>query len=775
MKVDQIKFEVETQRVLEILSREIYDSPLALLRENVQNAYDAVLMRCAKDNSDLATGQIDITLQGSLLRVKDNGIGMTEEVLRNHFWKAGSSGKRTQLASQAGVIGTFGIGAMANFGIATKLELKTRSSSSSETLISIALRDTLSIAEECITLERLKDEREEGTEITVTLEPQVQLSEQQAKQYLQSYIQYVPVRIFLNGELISNQVLDTSVPFSTEKLVDLGTHETRIDAFSFNIHVGLNPQGLVRAEVTNVRLGNNDMPGSLLLSQGAGNIMGYRNLFGLANIPVSTIFQLGGVANLSFLTPTAGREALGRESIVQVQQIITATEKVIAEQIAKTEYADRSTVFQSYITTYRRYDLAGNITVEVHPERESIRLSEVKQCTLGRHLHYYSGRDTGLIQQFSTPESALIVISQSSLRRQIQLQYVTQTLSISAVPDQATVTREYSSRELSLAEAALSIRISTTLADDYFLNDFEIQFVDITHGVQFLVEGNAKKGRLRIARNCSPVRPLLECYDTAPDVFSAFVKDFVRNHVYPHIKHFVPSSTQSGADALRQILKKNRELYRYEDSEFGELEYILSEYLAGETSLGEAIRKARSKSRPQQQSVRIDQVGNVEAVIQDVVESPATEAVVEEAVVESTSETEPRPAIVRDDIVCEFKILTTTTQHQNLNNFTLFLGLSDKLFKRESYFFKSPHTTRVMWGGHRVIYIFGHPSGSITLYYDIELQVPLSRHQASGMMLPSTTLILKNRLFIPVPKELENEFRISEGTKQFFVNFDTIP
>jgi molecular chaperone HtpG len=426
----QIKFEVETQRVLEILSREIYDSPLALLRENVQNAYDAVLMRCTRDAVDLATGRIDITLQDSLLSIKDNGIGMTEEVLRNNFWKAGSSGKRTQLASKAGVIGTFGIGAMANFGIATKLELTTRSGDSIETLKSIALRDDLSIAKECISLDHIQDEREEGTEIVVTLEPQAQLTEQQAKQYLKGYIQYVPVNIFLNGEIISNQNLDTSIPFSIEKLLDLGTHETQTGSFAFKVHVGINPQGLVRAEITDVRLSNNPMPGSLLLSQGAGNIMGYRNFFGLANIPVSTIFQLGGIANLSFLTPTAGREALGRESIAQIQQIITASEKVIAEQVAKTDIADRSTVFQTYITNNHRYDLADNVTVEVYPERESIKLVSLKQHTLGRYLHYYNGRDPGLIQQFSNSESALILISQVNPKRQIQNQYVTQILQI---------------------------------------------------------------------------------------------------------------------------------------------------------------------------------------------------------------------------------------------------------------------------------------------------------------------------------------------------------
>jgi len=765
---DQIKFEVETQRVLEILSREIYDSPLALLRENVQNAYDAVLMRCARDDTDLTTGQIDITLQDSLLRIKDNGIGMTEDVLRKNFWKAGSSGKRTQLASKAGVIGTFGIGAMANFGIATKLEITTRSKDSKDTLTSVALRESLSIAEKCITLERNEDKREEGTEITVTLEPQAQLTEQQAKQYLQDYIRYVPIRIFLNGELISNQVLNTSVPFSTEKISDLGVHKTQIGGFTFSVHIGVNPQAFVRAEVTNVCLNNNDMTGSMLLSQSSGSIMGYRNFFGLATIPVSTHFQLGGIANLSFLTPTAGREALGRESIAQVQQIIDATEKVIAEQISQTNFADLSGVFLSYINSHNRYDLAENVTVEVHPERESVRMVDVKQHAVNRHLHYYTGRDPSMIQQFSTAESALIVISQVNPRRQIQNQFVTTILRITAIPDQATVTREYSSRELSIAEAALSIRISTTLADDYFLNDFEVQFVDITHGAQFLVEGGQQKGKLRIARNCAPVSPLLECYDTALEVFSAFVKDFVRSHIYPHVKPLVPSSTQGGADALRLVLKRNRELYRYEDSDLGALEPILSDYLVGEMSLGDAIRKARSSSSPQRQSVRVEQVGNVEAVIEDVVNSPIV-------VTENTLETEPRPAIIREDTECPYKILTTTTQYQNLNNFTLFLGLSDKLFKRESIFFKSPHTTRVMWGGHRIIYIFDHPSGSITLYYDIELRTSLSQNQANGMMLPSTTLILKNRLFVPIPKSLEAEFRISEGTKQFYVNFDTIP
>src|SRR5262245_44291162 len=114
---ERIAFDVETSRILQILSSEIYDSPKAFLRENVQNAYDAILMRCTAQKLPLEKRLIEVTVEGKKLSVRDDGIGMTDDVLKNNFWKAGSSGKKSELAQRSGVIGTFGIGAMANFGV----------------------------------------------------------------------------------------------------------------------------------------------------------------------------------------------------------------------------------------------------------------------------------------------------------------------------------------------------------------------------------------------------------------------------------------------------------------------------------------------------------------------------------------------------------------------------------------------------------------------------------------------------------------------------------
>ena len=112
-KRERIAFDVETERVLQILSSEIYDSPKAFLRENVQNAYDAILMRCTAQGLVTSDRSIQITLEDGAITVRDDGVGMTEDVLKGNFWKAGSSGKKSDLAQRSGVIGTFGIGAMA--------------------------------------------------------------------------------------------------------------------------------------------------------------------------------------------------------------------------------------------------------------------------------------------------------------------------------------------------------------------------------------------------------------------------------------------------------------------------------------------------------------------------------------------------------------------------------------------------------------------------------------------------------------------------------------
>lgn len=763
---NKIVFEVETSRVLELLSSEIYDSPLALLRENMQNAYDATLMRCTHEGTEIGEAEIRVTITPSRLVIEDDGIGMTEEVLRNNFWKAGSSGKRTELARKSGVIGTFGIGAMANFGVCSKLRVETRSVESDTTLISVAEKAKLSFSQECIDLDRVKDDRKPGTTLTADLDPESRIDEKRAAAYLESYVAYLPVKVILNGKPISQNdyqaLLSRGFSIHREKASSVGGYEAIAQ-------VWMDSNGQVAARVTDIKLQNNSVVGDLLLFQGHGQLMGMRNYFGLAPIPVSGSYQLGGFANLSILQPTAGREALSRDSIVHVHNLVALAENIITELIAETDTADKNTAFLQHILNGNRLDLAGRVTIVVQSDDVSVPLRQVSEFCKGKKSYYYSGNDSAIIGSFSGPDLRLLHVSQSNPRRNLQIRYLQQKLDIPEVPDKTTILKVYAPNELLREEAAFLARVLATLGDDYLMADVIVEFADISHSVPIKFEKQNNTLRLWIARDGTSVKPVVLSYYTAYEVFGGFVKDFIRNHVYPQITKYVPSSTREGVEALARVLQKNRELYRYEESELGDIEPLLGEYLAGDITLAQVLSAAKDSGRPSTQIVHFDQVGSLEQAIPDMVQSP------EGLEVRSCQQQfEAAPSIMREELTSPLKIIKTSGNHPQLNAFEMFLGLSEKMVKREGDFFRYPHTTKIIWAGHRIVYIFTEASGKITLYYDIELREPLDETAVSGGMFPTTTLFLKNRIYVPVPKPLEPAFNLVDGVKEFFVRFDSI-
>jgi molecular chaperone HtpG len=42
-------------------------------------------------------------------------------------------------------------------------------------------------------------------------------------------------------------------------------------------------------------------------------------------------------------------------------------------------------------------------------------------------------------------------------------------------------------------------------------------------------------------------------------------------------------------------------------------------------------------------------------------------------------------------------------------------------------------------------------------------------------MFPTTTIVTKDHIYVPVPSALESAFKITAGAKEFYVRFDTIP
>jgi molecular chaperone HtpG len=765
---ERIVFEVETTRVLRILASEIYDSPLALLRENLQNAYDAVRMRFVRDGVLTDGGRIDIRVGGGEVSISDNGVGMTEDVLSSNFWKAGSSGKQSDAARQAGVVGTFGIGAMANFGVCRRLTVETRAEGGSEVLRSVADRDSLKISEKCISLDRLAEGRDVGTTVTGVLDAEHSVGVEEAKRYLGPFASLLPVPVYLNDEMISRGTLESRLPIRGRDFALLGSLNLSDSLCGGTFEVRADANGQILVHGREITLAGNPVEGYLALLQGGGQLMGLRSHFGLAPIPAVGYYQFGGIANLAFLQPTAGREAVSRESIEQVSHLTALAERAASELLSATSGADTNNALLQWLQAHGRYDLARKVTIHVLPDEKEVELGQLKAHIGSRKAHYYIGRDAQILLTFANENLCLVQVAQANPRRNVQLHWVQNELKLEQVPDAAQVTRVYTASELTVPEASVLVKTISILRDDYLIGDAEVVLADISHGVTVLPEKTGECLRIHVAKHSSLLPPLLEFYDRAYDVFSQFMKDFVRVYVYPRIQQFVPSSTRDGVDALRKILMRNRELYRYDEAERGDLEGVLGEYLSGVVNLAEVMRVARVKVRAQSQRVYREQVGTVEAVVPDVVESPVQQEVGQ------AGEFGPNPPIIRDEVSSDKKILTTDTRYPQLNNFTMLLGLSDRLMRTESDFFRAPHTTRILWAGHRVMYIFTETTGRLSLYYDIQLHEAIESTKVSGGMFPTTTLITKRRIFVPVPDALAEEFRVSSGSKEFFVRFDVL-
>ena len=209
MNTQYVSMEFDAKQMIRLLGNDLYDSPLAMLRENVQNAYDAILERQEVDSS--FSPKIDIIITDNQVIVQDNGVGMNGEILAQNYWKAGNSSKNNPRSIAAGVVGHFGIGALANFGVCTKLELKTRRFNEDCSYSTSAVRDNLNIKDSIPITVLDKEAASIGTRVEATLECPGSITPASAKSYLHQYIDYLPIPVYINGEELKEDYLAENV------------------------------------------------------------------------------------------------------------------------------------------------------------------------------------------------------------------------------------------------------------------------------------------------------------------------------------------------------------------------------------------------------------------------------------------------------------------------------------------------------------------------------------------------------------------------------------
>lgn len=771
-----MKLKVDIKKIIKLLAKDIYDSPYALLRENLQNAYDAILMRKAKDDTFIDPC-IKMYVANGVISICDNGIGMSQDVIENNYWKAGSSGKNNDEARKAGVVGTFGIGAMANFGVCQKLEVQSRYYDSDETIFTSLECDNISLEEDCIQRSSCSDaEKPIGTTVKATLNPGVIINHDEACNYLKPYVQYLNIPVYIDDILVSQRnyreelMISEANSISCEDSFDNNgfQYKLRLSARNYN-------EGLISVHVTDIRLRGIALNGDLVLVQYNNTIYGLRNGFGLAPVGLGSTFRWGGVANLSDIIPTAGRDSLTRESINLIASLVSSVEASVVKIFSKYEICDNNREFLSYVYQHPNMtqELASMITIRREPSADRLRLWQVKSNMDGRDVHFYPGSDESIIGMFANENNYLLVLSNNTIRKNIQQRYLSH-IGINTIPDSVRA-NDYQNVDLEASEISVIFRIQYVLQNDYLMNNVKVFISEITHNQPVKVESTENDVLIHLQRGGKSLKSLCEIYKTDYSLFDGFIKDYVRQNLYPHLSNYVPSATRQGAEALMRIMKQKKDLFSIEEKEMGYVDEIIREYLEGKASLAQVHRVSSAAYNSQRQEVSTEFTGRVEDVVPSV-QKEGADTEKQNSQQGTPIETLPQPPILRLDYETEMKLLQADSAYQALNGHKLFLALSDKLYDKYSDFFLEPHSTKVIWSTHKIVYVFTHISNKVSMYYDIDLKEPLPDNLTGGTSIVSTTIMTKNKIFVPIVSQMYDYFNLKQhsGKLEFYVRFDTL-
>ena len=750
----RIPFEVDVGRIIEVLAKQIYQSPLALLRENTQNAFDAILLRAHRDPT--FQPRIDVRIDGASIVIADNGIGMTMDDLRSHYWKAGSSSKNNDEARSAGVVGTFGIGAMANFGIADRLVIETESVDGERTL-SEASKATLSTTEDTILLAPRPSTGIPGTTVRAEIGAG-NLDVPQAVAYITEFVAFVDTPVYVNDELVSRRRLDEAVPSPSR--ADGVDHRASISSnVQADVRVAVAPgTGDVWVKLTNIAYAGEHVEGSMILRQGGGAIRTFRSGFGLATVSASSHYSLGGVADLRILQPTAGRESLTTASIQLLQEIVSGLDALLSEEVAGHGEADVNTAFQEWARRNGRFDLCGNLRARVEPDNRRLALSEIQDLSRDRPVLVYAGSDAEIITSIASEDRPLVVEAATNPRRACEAAFLEQFCQIERVNDAPTVLTYKDPRSWTSAERAVVFRISTILQTDYFLSN-KVRLGKLSHGLPLVVLSDKVPAELVLDTGSSTFATLVQLYESEFDAFGSMVKDVVRNVVFPRVADLVPSSTRQGAEAFLKSIRRTKDVFEYELGDLDSLTDLWGKYLAGQLTMEEATARATAFVQRNVQEVDLTTARAIRDVLPDVVEN--------EAAIRAEAAPGPAPAILRSEVETDAKLLTIPADSQDIKGFRTFIAISDRTYEERGEFFLQPHATSVVWGGQKVLFIFEHHSGEFGLYYDLQTSSTVSPVSGGGPY-PTATIVLKNRIFIPIPEPVANSFIPSHSERKRF-------
>jgi molecular chaperone HtpG len=756
MIADSHPIDVDLERILPILAREIYTSPFAFLRENVQNAFDAIRMQLFREQTSEITGvhRILITLDGNRLSISDTGIGMTRDDLARFFWSIGKSGKHTAEAKSAGVVGTFGIGGMANFGVCSRLEVTTRTRGTDESVFSYAERSQLSAKDDCVFYDVGPSDFTFGTTVTGTLVQAITVGD--VISYLEPIVQFLDVRIQVGDRRLGGK------PIPLVKREEGGAYKATSGPAAVSVWVRALQNGQAEIEIDKLSWNGVATDVSAVFGTTMGVVSAYQHGFMLASVPVTSAFGLGGVINSSVLRPTAGREAVTDESRTLVQHLLIAVEASLAAHIATVPgLPERFSSFFHYVAQRGRWELAGSATVRVFGRSSRVSLDSLRSSDAGIVYFAREGHDQSIMQAYNEQGRVVVLLSSDGHRQRVESNFLISFCKASQLEDRVTCVRIVDS--LSFTQEAFKYQLHDRLRRQFLIDGLHIRAGELSHGAMLWTTGSSKTSvrTLFVDFRHAHVRRLVELRDSLS--FDAVFDIFIRDSVLPHLESAFPELRKRDFDALLKKLQSTVEYFEIDPGDIGRIQELASITNMSPEDVAAVFGGRRSRS-PRPTFVQRSDVVTVAQQVNQVVEQ-ASGAPIDEI------RTALQIRLLETELNAKILDATEVDSEIGLARYYLALTKDAHILYRRIFLERRP-LTDFSWGGHRAGYLF-YSQGAAVVYYDIQFEQLIggteSLDRAGKFTIESAPLVAKNQVFLPIPEQFESRMVPTDRTLRFTV------
>ena len=564
------------ESVLRAISKQIYETPHAFIRENVQNAVDAVRIQAFRDGLDTSDNRycIEISIAGQTVTVRDNGIGMSEADLQNYFWTIGSSGKRSEEALASGCVGMFGIGGFANFGVCDTLEVTSQTADASTgTLTRLSAKDieAAGAARPSVTVKPSSAAGPRGTVVVGQMSKVPNVDE--LKTYLKSFVRFVPTVVKFNDEKISQQrFADVD---DRDNLKPIGNAVETWCSGDIAVTGRLfedRGHTLIAAIEALTRSGEQiQLTGQLRFENGYTDV--FKQGFKLCATQIPSTIGVSGRLGCDLFVPTAGRDSLDAATTSLLGQIGALLEAVAVDTVfdSPERIAQHTRIFR-LIVKRGLIDKMDNVFVRLADGTESTLRDIKRRANKGDIGVFFGTTQKHALNQVMQARGHIVVqLSSDRYRREAEKRYLETYCSAKPFDGMIDCTKVYD--DITRFERVFLAEIEQNISNSYEVKGFRLIAGCLTEDIPAFVKGHIGNKPIEIfvdVRHGEVTK--LRGLGFNPILFS-LISTFCREYIGPSLKKWSPRFFGDGALNLDLFSKRRSELWTLVKDDIGVVRY----------------------------------------------------------------------------------------------------------------------------------------------------------------------------------------------------------